>query len=156
MPASDDLLRAGDPSDAELLGTMLWEFNAEFGAPCPPAAEIAELARPQLESREIAVLFAGDGPDGLAQLRFRLSLYAPGLDACLEELWVRPRRRGHGLGRALLEGAFDLSRRRGATRIDLNTSVDDRAARALYESSGFTNSEGGPDGPSMLYYERDL
>jgi hypothetical protein len=29
-------------------------------------------------------------------------------------------------------------------------------ARALYESAGFTNDEGGPGGPSMLYYERDL
>ena len=65
-------------------------------------------------------------------------------------------RRGHGLGRALVEAAMDHARQRGATRIDLNTSVDDVAARALYESAGFTNREGGPEGPRMLYYERDL
>ena len=40
--------------------------------------------------------------------------------------------------------------------IDLGTSEDDVAARALYESAGFTNREGGPAGPRMLYYERDL
>jgi hypothetical protein len=34
--------------------------------------------------------------------------------------------------------------------------VDDVAARALYESAGFRNGEGGPEGPQMLYYERDL
>jgi hypothetical protein len=28
------------------------------------------------------------------------------------------------------------------------------AARALYESAGFTNRERGPQGPRMLYYER--
>jgi hypothetical protein len=41
-------------------------------------------------------------------------------------------------------------------RIDLGTSEDDVGARALYESAGFTNREGGPDGPTMLYYEREL
>lgn len=32
----------------------------------------------------------------------------------------------------------------------------DVAARALYEKLGFTNREGGPEGPPMLYYEREL
>jgi GNAT superfamily N-acetyltransferase len=151
--------RVGGPEDAELLGRMLHEFNAEFGVRTPSREEIAQLARPQLESGEIAVLFGEDGPDGpdgVAQLRFHLSLYSPGPDACLEELWVRPPARGTGLGRALLEAAMNLARERGADRIELNTSVDDHAARGLYRSTGFTNDEGGPGGPSMLYYERDL
>lgn len=33
---------------------------------------------------------------------------------------------------------------------------DDVGAWALYESAGFTNREGGSDGPTMLYYEREL
>jgi hypothetical protein len=40
--------------------------------------------------------------------------------------------------------------------MDLGTGETDTAARALYESCGFTNREGGPDNPIMLYYERDL
>ena len=135
---------------------MLHEFNAEYGETEPTAEDIAELARPQLESGEILALFGGDAPDGFAQLRFHLSLYEPGPDACLEELWVRPNARGARLGRALLDAAMERARERGATRIELNTSTDDVAARALYQSAGFTNSEGGPGGPSMLYYERDL
>ena len=67
-----------------------------------------------------------------------------------------PERRGHGQGRALLEAAMRYARERGAAHIDLNTSETDVAARALYESTGFTNREGQPDGPTMLYYERDL
>jgi GNAT superfamily N-acetyltransferase len=149
-------IRLAVPDDAALLGRMLHDFNGEFGFSEPPAALAEQLARPQLDSGEIAALFGGDGPDGFAQLRFHLSLYAPGPVACLEELWVRPGARGTGLGRALLDAAMDLARERGATRIELNTSTADVAARALYESAGFTNGEGGPGGPSMLYYERDL
>jgi ribosomal protein S18 acetylase RimI-like enzyme len=51
---------------------------------------------------------------------------------------------------------MEAARERGAAHIDVGTSEDDTAARALYESAGFTNREGGPDGPRMLHYERDL
>jgi hypothetical protein len=51
---------------------------------------------------------------------------------------------------------MDAAREAGASGIDLNTGTTDTVARALYESCGFTNREGSPDGPSMLFYERDL
>jgi hypothetical protein len=43
-----------------------------------------------MASGEVTVLFAGEGPDGFAELRFRPSLYTGALDACLEELYVVP------------------------------------------------------------------
>jgi ribosomal protein S18 acetylase RimI-like enzyme len=149
-------IRLARATDAALFGRLLHAFNVEFEEPTPDADVIAERAAPLLAGGEVVVLFAGDGPDGFAQLRFRPSLYTGALDAYLEELYVVPERRGRGLGRALLEAAMDEARARGAARIDLNTSVDDVAARALYESAGFTNRESRPDGPRMLYYERDL
>jgi ribosomal protein S18 acetylase RimI-like enzyme len=149
-------IRLATAADATAFGRLLHAFNAEFGEPTPNAETIAERAAPLIESGEVMVLLAGDGPDGFAQLRFRPSLYTGALDAYLEELYVVPERRGHGLGRALLEHAMEHARVRGAAHIDLGTSEDDVAARALYESAGFTNREGRPDGPSMLYYERDL
>jgi ribosomal protein S18 acetylase RimI-like enzyme len=52
--------------------------------------------------------------------------------------------------------AMDEARTRGADYMDLGTSEDDGAARRLYESLGFTNREGRPDGPIMYVYEREL
>jgi ribosomal protein S18 acetylase RimI-like enzyme len=69
---------------------------------------------------------------------------------------VVPARRGQGIGRALLEAAIELARAHGAVGIDLNTGETDTAARGLYESIGFTNREGGPEGPAMLFYEREI
>src|SRR5918995_4541209 len=149
-------IRLASAADAAAFARLLHAFNVEFAESTPDADVIAERAAPLIASGEVTVLFAGEGPDGFAQLRFRPSLYTGALDAYLEELYVVPERRGRGLGRALLEAAMDHARERGAARIDLNTSVDDVAARALYESAGFTNREGGPEGPTMLYYERDL
>jgi ribosomal protein S18 acetylase RimI-like enzyme len=149
-------IRIATPADAPTFGRLLHAFNVEFDEPIPEADVIAERAAPLIENGEVVVLFAGEGPDGFAQLRFRPSLYAGALDVYIEELYVVPELRGRGIGRALLEAAMDHARERGAAHIELTTSEDDVAARSLYASAGFTNREGGPDGPAMLYYERDL
>jgi ribosomal protein S18 acetylase RimI-like enzyme len=150
------VIRLARANDALTFGELLHAFNTEFEEPTPSAELIAARAAPLIESGELAVLLAADGRDGFAVLRFRPSVYTGALDAYLEELYIVPERRGRGLGRALLETAMEHARERGAARIELNTSENDVAARALYESVGFTNREGGPDGPPMLYYERDL
>jgi GNAT superfamily N-acetyltransferase len=153
---ASDTIRLATAADAPAFGRLLHAFNTEFDEPTPDADVIAARAAPLIESGELTVCFAGDGPDGFASLRFRPSLYTGALDAYLEELYVVPERRGQGLGRALLEASMQHAREHGAAHIDLGTSEADVAARALYERAGFTNREGGPDGPAMLYYERDL
>jgi ribosomal protein S18 acetylase RimI-like enzyme len=50
----------------------------------------------------------------------------------------------------------DLARAQGADYIEVATSEDDVAARALYERFGFINRELGPEGPVMFMYEREL
>ena len=62
------------------------------------------------------------------------------LECYLAELYVVPHERGKGLGRALLDGAMDHARARGADYIDLNADEADTVARALYESLGFSRS----------------
>ena len=51
---------------------------------------------------------------------------------------------------------MDAARAEGATYMELGTGEDDTAARALYESLGFDNHGGRPDGPLNFFYEREL
>lgn len=138
------------------IARLLRDFNLEYDEPSPPVATLTEIVSSLLEEGEITVLLAGDGPDGLSLFRFRPGIWSAGLEAYLQELYVIPALRGRGIGRALMEATIELCRERGVDGIDLNTGETDTAARALYESMGFTNREGGPDGPSMLFYEREL
>ena len=149
-------VRPAGAEDAPHLARLLHAFNAEFDEPTPPVATLAERCRRLLGAGEITVLLAGEGPDGFVQLRLRPSVWMEGPDVYVEELYVVPQRRGHGIGRALLEAAMQVAREAGAGHIDLTTGEDDVVARELYESSGFTNREGGEGGPRMLYYEREL
>ena len=149
-------VRRAEAADAELVGRLLHDFNTEFGDITPGPERLAARVRQLLTGGETVVLLGGEGPDGLAVLRFRPALWAEALECYLAELYVAPQRRGRGLGRALMEAAIELARREGADRMDLGTSEDDVAARALYESLGFINREGGPDGPTTYFYEREL
>lgn len=147
-------IRRATSADAGDVARLLHAFNTEFGDPSPGEAFLEQRVRRLVDSKEITVLLVGDGPDGVAVLRFRSALWAEGLDAYLEELYVTPDRRGRGMGRALLEAAMEEAHQLGAVRIELGTGETDTAARALYESAGFVNQE--IDGAQMLFYERDL
>jgi ribosomal protein S18 acetylase RimI-like enzyme len=149
-------VRPAGGSDAEAIGRLLHDFNTEYEERTPGHEAIAHRVRNLLAGEDFVVLLAGRGPDGLAVLRFRPSIYSEALECYLAELYVAPARRGRGLGLALMEAAIDLARRRGCDFMDLGTSEDDVAARGLYERLGFTNREGGPGGPVMYVYERDL
>jgi ribosomal protein S18 acetylase RimI-like enzyme len=122
----------------------------------PGPAALAERVKELLAGGDTKILLAGDEPSGVAVLRFRPSIWTAGLECYLAELYVAPEKRGQGMGRALMEAAIELAREEGARGMDLGTGEHDTAARALYESLGFTNNEGRPGGPVNYFYERDL
>jgi GNAT superfamily N-acetyltransferase len=149
-------VRVATSADAEAVGRLLHDFNTEYDDVTPGPVALAARVRELLAGGDTTILLAGSGPDGLAVLRFRLAIFTAGLECYLAELYVTPPERGHGLGRALMEAAIAEARARGADYMELGTSEDDVAARALYESLGFVNREGGPDGPISYFYEREL
>jgi ribosomal protein S18 acetylase RimI-like enzyme len=142
--------------DARVIARLLHDFNSEFDDPTPPVDELERRLSELLPAGDPVVLLAGEGPDGLAVLRFRPSIWSSGLECYLAELYVKPARRGAGLGRALMEAAVQEARDRGADWMDIGVDEPDVPARRLYESLGFTNRSGGPDGPLMFVYEREL
>jgi GNAT superfamily N-acetyltransferase len=82
----------------------------------------------------------GSPPCGVCQLRFRHSIWTDSPDCWLEDLYVEEPVRGSGVGRALVELAFERALARGARRIELDTNEHNRRAIALYESLGFSAS----------------
>lgn len=149
-------VRLAGPDDAPAIGRLLHDFNTEYDEPTPAPDELAERIRELLGEGTTDVLLCGDAPDGLAVLRYRSAIWTCALECYLAELYVVPALRGQGRGRALMLAAIDRARERGADRMDLGTSEDDHAARALYERLGFSNREGRPDGPLSFFYEREL
>ena len=156
MAAPELAVRQATAADAKAVGRLLHDFNTEYDDITPGPAALAERVLELLAAGDTKILVGGPGLDGVAVLRFRLSIWSRTLECYLAELYVVPERRGHGLGRALMEAAMQLARAEGAGYMELGTSEDDTVARRLYESLGFSNRGGRPDGPVNYFYERDL
>lgn len=149
-------IRRAEVSDAAAVAQLLHDFNSEYEDYTPGVPALTDRLGELLAAGEITVLLAGNPPQGFALFRLRPSLWAKAEDTYLEELYVAPEHRGQGIGGALLDTAIETARQMGANHFELTTGEDDTEARGLYKSRGFTNREGAPNGPRMLYYERDL
>lgn len=149
-------VRRAGAGDAAVIGRLLHDFNTEYHEVTPGPEALAARVRELLGGGDFVVLLAGDGPQGLAVLRFRPSIWTPGLECYLAELYVQPDHRRRGLGLALMTAVVDTARAEGTDYIEVATSADDVGARALYERFGFINRERGADGPVTYVYEREL
>jgi GNAT superfamily N-acetyltransferase len=155
-PASQ--VRPAEPSDAETVGRLLYDFNTEFETATPTAQVFGERFRSLLASRDVLVLLAENDrgePDGFAFLTLRPTPYYDGPLAQLEELYVRPELRDRGVGTALLTQAVELVRARGGGEMHINVDEIDADTRRFYERHGFVNIEPGVD-YRMLCYIREL
>ncbi|HEY5331949.1 MAG TPA: GNAT family N-acetyltransferase [Solirubrobacterales bacterium] len=156
MAGDSNEIRIATAEDAAAIALLLDRFNTEFDAETPGVEALRVNAGRLLEAGEMTVLLAGGGSDGLSVLRLRGSVWTGRPEAYLQELYVVPEHRGRGIGRALLEATMATAREAGARAIDLATGEGAAAARALYESAGFTNFEASAGRPRMPFYEREL
>lgn len=69
---------------------------------------------------------------------------------------VAPNLQGRGIGQALLDGLHGRAAELGYTSLHLDTTVQQVAARRLYEKNGYRETGRGTVGPfRCLYYERE-
>lgn len=76
---------------------------------------------------------------GLAHYVFRPSTWAVKDFCYLEDLFVDPKVRGTGAGRALIKAIEDFARACGAERLYWTTAPDNTIARQLYDKVATTN-----------------
>lgn len=151
-------VRSARPSDAGTVGTLLHEFNREFGSPTPTVEMLTARFDRLLDLPDVVVLLAEDQhrqPLGFAYLTLRPSPYFEGPLAQLEELYVRPALRDRGIGSLLLTQSIELVRSRNAGEIHINVDEIDVDTRRFYERHGFVNIQPGED-HRMLCYLREF
>ena len=130
-------VRRAEAADAETVGRLLHDFNTEFDDATPGARALAERFRELLASGEVTVLLGGDGPHGLAVLRFRPGIWTNALECYLAELYVVPARRGQGLGPEAISVLRYLFEERGYHRLTIDPAVENERAVRAYERVGF-------------------
>jgi predicted GNAT family N-acyltransferase len=130
------------PVEAELVSGLLVDFRDWAGSGCPSADMFLRSVETLMQDSYTTFLLGASEdhrpPEGVCQLRFRLSVWTASEDCWLEDIFVRERARGTGLGRALLDAACAHARARGCRRIELDVNEDNDRAAALYRAVGFS------------------
>jgi len=128
--------------EAEIVADLLIAFRDHLGSTRPSDNAMLAGVERLMEGVEAEFLLASPDEDsppaGVAQLRFRFSVWEAAPDCWLEDLFVRDDARRRGVGVALVKAALRRARERGSRRIELDTNEDNAAAIALYERVGFS------------------
>ena len=148
------MLRLATSDDAAEVARLLSEFRDWQGREEPSDSSIEASVRRLLADPNTEYLLAGEPPAGILQLRFRHAVWTGTDDAHLEDLFVSAGARGGGVGRELVEAAFERARERGCARMLLDTNETNEAALRLYESMGFKSGRGAPGGRDVFMRRR--
>ncbi|MDR7252903.1 GNAT superfamily N-acetyltransferase [Nocardioides sp. BE266] len=150
-------VRRATPGDAGVLGRLLWDFNTEFETATDDAEVLADRFTRLLELDGIVAVLAEDSvedsaePVGFALVSLRPAIWFDGPVSQLEELYVVPALRDHGIGTAILELCKRLVRDLGSPEMHINVDEIDTDTRRFYERHGFVNIEPGVDYRMLCY-----
>ncbi len=143
-----------EPHEAEVVARLMVDFRNHLGLDWPSDNAFLAGVERLIEERDAAFLLGtphDDAPPcGVAQVRFRYGLWWAADDCLLEDLFVREEARGHGVGRALVQGVVDLARERGCRRIELDVNEANAAALADYGAFGFSAQDDRYGGRNLL------
>jgi ribosomal protein S18 acetylase RimI-like enzyme len=124
--------------DIPLLVELMQEFYAE--APYPLDRDWAAASFQALLTDDslgaVWIIFHDSQPMGYVVLTLRFSMEYGGLDAFIDDLFIRAPYRRRGLGRALIDALFEECERRGVLAVHVEVGQDNAAANALYSSYG--------------------
>src|SRR6266542_4327466 len=109
-------LRLATSGDAPAIAALVSSFRDHLARTVPTDADLAAGVARLLASDDAEFLLATEGgaPCGYVLLRYRFSMWAAGLEACVEDLFVDPGVRRGGVGRRLVTLALERARARGA------------------------------------------
>ena len=139
-------VRVAEPVDAPRVAELMAAFRNHIDRSEPSDAEVLATVERLLADPNTEFLLADEG---VCQLRYRLSVWTSTEDCWLEDLFVTEAARGTGVGRALIEAAFERARARGCKRIQLDVADDNSRAIDVYRAAGF-----GVDGDTRLITRR--
>lgn len=137
--------------DASGIATMLDAFNREFDTETPGVGVLTTRLREHLAGASLFAIVYGDL--GLALASLRPSPWYDGPAVLLDELYVVPHERGHGIGTQLLRAVEAELLRRGGDALEINVDGEDTDARRFYERHGYRNVEPGRSEPSYFYFK---
>lgn len=142
--------------DTAAAAELLHAFNLEFGAPTPGSDAIATRLAALLGDETTFALVISPAAAGeivgIALVTLRTNVWYRGWVGLLDELYVTPEHRNHGLGTSLLHAAEAELVARGGQVLEINVDGEDVDAQRFYERYGYVDHDEWSDQPSKMYF----
>ena len=84
--------------------------------------------------------------------RYRYSMWKSGTEARIEDLFVSPKYRREGIGKALTEFAIQRAKEKNCVTICLDTNENNKASTQLYSHFGFNSKSKNWNNGSQIFY----
>ena len=139
MDSPEIEVRAATSTDrARVVALLVAQLREhDIATPEPGVAAAVDRVLRSPDWGRILVATAAGEIVGVAALSFAWPIEAGGMTAWLEELYVEPARRGHGIGGVLLGAACRLAEECAARCIDLEIVAGHERVERLYARAGF-------------------
>ena len=149
-----------DPRDAESVVELLQGYALDpMGGGAPLSGDVRERLVPALAAQPGAfsiLAYIGDEPVGLANCFTGFSTFAARPLVNIHDLYVDPRFRGSGIGRALFARIEEIARDLGACKVTLEVLSGNDRAKALYASLGYGDYALDPEQGTALFWQKRL
>ncbi len=132
-------IRTATAQDARAIADLAIAFRNHLQRAVPTQAQFEASVATLLASPDARFFLAErDGrPVGYVLQRYRYSMWASGMEATIEDLYVDPAARQGGLGRALIECAVAAAEALPCTTVCLDTNEFNASSTAIYRRLGF-------------------
>jgi GNAT superfamily N-acetyltransferase len=148
-------VRLATVDDADAIGRLLDDFNTEFDTPTPGPDVLADRLRTLLGSPTTFAILAGHPAVGVGLVTLRTNVWYDGPVALLDELYVVPPRRNHGIGASIIEELHSYAVTHGIDLIEINVDEGDVDAQRFYVRHGFASAEP-PTNERAFYFFKEL
>jgi GNAT superfamily N-acetyltransferase len=136
-------MRLAGPDDLDRLMPMVEAFHREMGISTDPA-DREEALLPLLKGSPFGMIYLvglDRAPMGYAIVTISWAVEFGGMDAFLDEFWVRPAVRGRGIGTDILTRLPQALGEHGIKAIHLEVDRADEASRRLYNRAKFEDRD---------------
>jgi GNAT superfamily N-acetyltransferase len=139
-------IRPATQTDLRALLALIGDYQRFYAGSTPGEEHNAAFFRRFIAPSELGMImgaFEDDPrltPAGYTCLYWTFSSVSATDVVLLNDLYVRPERRGAGVAERLVAAAVDVARERGASHVRWFTALDNRRAQRLYERVGAQRS----------------
>ncbi|MEK7793784.1 MAG: GNAT family N-acetyltransferase [Candidatus Hydrogenedentota bacterium] len=130
----------------DVLAPLFDEYRVFYGQPPNPTSSRNFLAA-RIRHQD-SVVFAAVNDHEIFDEAYGFTMLYPSYNSrdatpiwILNDLFVHPSARGHGIAKALVDRGKRLAEDTGAKHLTLETGVDNKPSHELYESAGFRRDD---------------